>query len=58
MRFKGIDSAHFATCSGGNTSVISVLIKPGQTTFARILREPSSFAIDLVKPMIPAFEAA
>lgn len=41
-----------------NTPVISVSINPGATALERIFREPSSSAIDLVKPIIPALEAA
>ena len=37
---------------------MSVSIKPGAMALQRTLRLPSSAAIDLVKPMIPAFAAA
>ena len=41
-----------------NRGLPAAMLKPGTTTFARTLRLPSSRASDLVKPMIPAFDAA
>ena len=37
---------------------MSVMMNPGATALTVILREPSSFASDLVKPINPAFEDA
>ena len=37
---------------------MAVLIKPGATALAVMPREPNSLATVLVRPMMPAFEAA
>ena len=37
---------------------MSVSMNPGATTFTVTLREPTSRASDLQKPISPAFEAA
>src|SRR5690606_21632104 len=57
-RFNGMFASQPATTFGSSTSVISVRMHPGAMTFVRILRDPSSFATDFEKPMIPALEAA
>jgi len=44
--------------SGSRVSVISVSINPGAMAFDLMFLDPSSRATDLVKPMIPAFDAA
>ena len=48
----------YSFTASGNPSVISVVINPGATAFAVTFLEPSSFARDLVIPMIPALLAA
>ena len=37
--------------------VMSVIMKPGAIALARIPRGPSSLAIDLARPISPAFDA-
>ena len=44
--------------SSGNAKVISVRINPGAIALARMLRAPSSLLRDLIKPMMPALDAA
>ena len=57
-RRRGIPLIHSFLTSSGNLAVISVIINPGAMALQRMFREPSSKATDLVKPIIPAFEAA
>ena len=56
--FSGISFSQPSTTLGSKTSVISVRIKPGATTFVLMFLEPSSLATDFEKPIIPAFDAA
>ena len=56
-RRRGICSAQAFFTSSGSALVISVMMKPGAMALWRILRTPISLAADLVKPMIPAFDA-
>ena len=44
--------------ASGSTSVISVSMKPGATTFAVMLRLPSSRVIERAMPTRPALLAA
>jgi len=57
-RLSGIALRQPSTISGASFAVISVSIKPGAMALQRIFREPNSKATDLVKPKIPALEAA
>src|SRR5438093_13674753 len=50
-------SKKYFLASGETLCVSSVSTKPGATAFTNTLREASSFATDLVKPIIPALEA-
>jgi hypothetical protein len=43
--------------ASGSAAVISVSIYPGATAFTRTLRDATSRASDLVKPMSPALAA-
>ena len=56
-RFNGIELYQDLSVSSDKFLVISVSMKPGATTLHLIFLEPSSNAIDFVKPIIPAFEA-
>ena len=56
--FKGIEFLHSSTTFSSNTYVISVSINPGAITLHLIFLDPSSKAIDLENPIIPAFDAA
>ena len=57
-RFKGICWVKAARCSSGKERVISVSIKPGAMVFTVTFLPPISRAKDLLKPIIPALEAA
>ncbi len=48
----------FVRCASVSARVMSVSMNPGAMTFAVMLREPTSRASDLVKPMMPALAAA
>jgi hypothetical protein len=52
-----MEASHALRASSGILAVISVIIKPGAMALERIPLEPNSRAIDLVNPIIPAFEA-
>ena len=56
-RFNGMLSLHPCTVASSKPAVISVSIKPGAITLQRMLREPNSKAVDLLKPIIAALEA-
>jgi len=45
-----------AICSSVSSAVIGVLMNPGAIAFAVMPRAPSSFAVDSVSPMSPAFD--
>ena len=57
MSQKDLDEVIPLTVSSGNTSVISVCIKPGAIAFTHIFLGANSLAIDLVIPIIPALAA-
>ena len=57
-RSSGICPDSAARASGVIAAVMSVSMKPGATAFTRMLRDASSFATDLVRPMSPALLAA
>src|SRR4029453_11806193 len=57
-RPNGVFWSISARISSEISSVSLDVMYPGATTFARTPRLPSSRASDLVKPMIPAFDAA
>ena len=45
-----------ACCASGSSSVMSVSMKPGATTFAVMLRDPSSRVIERAMPTSAAFD--
>ena len=57
-RFMGMRLHQVSISSLGTSAVISVSMKPGHTTLTRMLRVANSLAQLLLKPMMPAFEAA
>ena len=57
-RPAGTFTSSFSFCSSLRASVIGVSIKPGAITFTVIPRLATSAASDLLKPIIPAFDAA
>src|SRR5216683_1777465 len=56
-RASGIASINRALTGSPHSDVMSVSIRPGETAFTRIFREPNSLAIDLVRPINPALDA-
>ena len=56
--FKGICESIWSLTSSVNWSVIFVLINPGAIALTFIFLDATSFAIDFVKPITPAFDAA
>ena len=57
-RRSGIVFAHSARISSGIALVMSVAMKPGAIQFTLMPRGPISLAMDLEKPISPAFDAA
>ncbi len=57
-RSSGIPALSVVRASGVIAAVMSVSMKPGATTLARMFRDASSLAIDLVMPISPALLAA
>src|SRR5574342_865370 len=57
-RASGIISISFCRAASGSAAVMSVSMKPGATALTRMLREASSRATDLVRPMRPTLAAA
>src|SRR5690348_5359383 len=57
-RSSGICAESVVRASGVIAAVMSVSMNPGATTLARIFRDASSFATDLVRPISPALLAA
>ena len=56
-RPRGIISLTLDFISGESASVMAVSMYPGATAFTVMLREATSRAIAMVKPINPAFEA-
>ena len=54
---NGIVFNHSSLASSGIWFVMSVMMKPGAIQLALMLRDPISLAIDLARPIIPAFDA-
>src|SRR5205823_6170966 len=57
-RSSGICCESVVRASGVIAAVMSVSMKPGATTLARMFLDASSFATDFVRPMRPALLAA
>lgn len=56
-RRSGMVFAHASLTSSLSAPVISVMMKPGAIQLARMPREPSSLAVDLASPIMPALDA-